>query len=136
MITYAFANSILNVITGRTSSLTNSGTIYVGLSSTEPTRAAGNVTEPVGSTGYARVVLGSTSQSLSQLMGAAVDGETKNDKIIFFPEALEAYPDNITHFLIFNGTTLIAYGELDAPIKPLKNTVPLVRENELVITIE
>lgn len=135
MLTYFTANQVLNLITGRIQQI-GFGTIHVGLSYTEPARDGTNVTEPNSSTGYERVILGNYQQSLTQLMSQSTVGETQNVKNIFFPEAIEAYPNPVTHFLIYSGNNLVAFGELETPIQPIINSVPLVRLNGLKITAE
>lgn len=146
MLTNAMANKILNFIGGKTnivygSSYQISGkTVYVGLSYTEPNKDGEGYTEPLEETGYTRVLLGHSGQSLTQLMGNAANSSIENVKTIFFPKATASYSDNVTHFLIFHedegNEKCTAYGELNVPIKPLENTVPLIEPGNLKITID
>ena len=137
MTTYYFANRILDYITRRTTSLTGSFTTYLGLSYTKPNRDGTGVTEPNEDTGYERVVLGVYDETLSKKMVTAVDGVTKNtNDEIHFNEANIEYPQNVTHYLIYMGNNLAMYGELTNAIKPVKNSVPMVRKNELVLTVD
>lgn len=136
MLTYNFANRILNLMGAKINSISMGGVVRVGLSSTAPDRDGTGFTEPGEETGYERVLLGDTAQSLSQLMGSAVEGVITNTKNIFFPKAIIDYDDTITHFLIFIGTELVAFEELKTPIKPWENTVPIVEVGNLELTLE
>jgi len=137
MLTFAFANKVLNAITARTNTAIASGETFVGLSTTNPTRAGNAFTEPASNTGYARVRLGLTSQNMTWLMGAAADGECKNVANIHFPKALINYPTPVTYFLIFNGASeLIGYGQLTNPIQPVAMSIPVVEANNLTLTLE
>lgn len=136
MLTYNFANRILNLMGAKINNISMSGVVRVGLSSTAPDRDGTGFTEPGEETGYERVLLGDTAQSLSQLMGSAVEGVITNTKNIFFPKAIIDYDDTITHFLIFIGADLVAFEELKTPIKPWENTVPIVEVGNLELTLE
>jgi hypothetical protein len=136
MITHYFANKILPLLCGKASSLTSVSSIYVGLSTSAPSADGTNVTEPVGN-GYARVLLGNTSQELTQKMGTVANGHVENDEIIYFPEATGSW-GTITHFCIFDsasGGNLLAFGALNSPITPTANTIPIIRIGELTISI-
>ena len=135
MLTYNFANRILNLMGAKISQISMSGTVRVGLSSTAPDRDGTGFTEPSEETGYERALLGDSSQGLTQLMGSAVEGVITNRKNIFFPKAIIDY-DTITHFLIFIGSELVAFEELQTAIKPLENTVPIVEIGNLELTLE
>ncbi len=87
----AFTNTgstaILNGLIGKSSS----GTAFKLLSGTA-TRArrnktGTNFTEPSSTAGYARAVVGLSSQSATQVMNPPVNGTTQNKEIMFFPEA-------------------------------------------------
>jgi hypothetical protein len=139
MLTPTLKNQIINLLTGRSSSVSY-GNITVGLSYTEPTVTPPSGTmsfnEPSPDTGYERVLLGSNSQSLTLLMSASEDGYSENIKNIFFPKALIDYPFNVTHFMIFGGSTMLAWDTLTNPVKPLKDTVPIVEIGNLKIEID
>lgn len=139
MLTPTLKNQIINMLTGRGSYM-NYSTITVGLSYTEPTVTPPSGTmsynEPSPDTGYERVLLGSDSQSLTWLMQASVDGYSENIKNIFFPKALIDYPFNVTHFMIFSGNTMLAWDSLTNPVKPLRDTVPIVEIGNLKIEID
>jgi hypothetical protein len=136
MITHYFANKILPLLCGKTSSLTSASSIYVGLSTSAPLADGTNVTEPVGN-GYARVLLGNTSQELTQKMGTVANGHVENDEIIYFPEATGSW-GTITHFCIFDSASsgnLLAFGALSTSIQPVANTIPIVRIGELDLSL-
>ena len=138
MLTYTFANQVLNLLTGRSTSLSIAGlgTVYVGLSSTAPDRDSTNVTEPDATTGYQRVLLGNTSQNLTQLMSNSTAGETANTKAVFFPKALTDYDVQVTHFLLYINNVLVAYEPLKTAITPLENTVPIIDIGDLELSLE
>ena len=140
MITHYFANKILTLLVGKTSRIALSSdnyfSVYVGLSTTEPNADGTNVTEPVGN-GYARVLLGNTSQALTQKMGEVSNGHVENNEIIYFPEATGSW-GTITHFCIFNSASsgnLLAFGALSTSILPVANTIPIVRIGELDLSL-
>lgn len=137
MLTYAFANKILNAMTARSSSAITSGETFVGLSYANPTRDGNGVSEPNVNTGYARVRLGQTSQNLTWLMGAAASGECKNTVNVHFPKALINYPSPVTYFLLYNGANeLMGYGQLSNPIQPVAMSIPVVEAENLVLSLE
>lgn len=99
MITTKGANLLLDILTGR--SYTNVSA-YAGLSSTKPTAAGGNFTEPSASE-YTRVLLGTYNGNV-KLFSAATEGKTSNTSIIYFPEARSQYP-RLTYIGIFNAAS-------------------------------
>ena len=125
-ITDSYANTILsNMFSGA----------YIGLSTTEPTKAGANITEPAAANGYARVAASAGSFSAS-------GGTIKNTKYIYFPEAAAAW-GTVTHLIVSgssarsSGTdsSLRYVGELTASVAVGANTVPLFRPNALSVTI-
>lgn len=136
MITNYAANKVLQALCGKAGSVTLGQTAYVGLSTTAPTAAGDNFTEPSGN-GYGRGMLGIYDQSYSQKMGNAANGAITNEEIIYFPEATGSWGE-CTHFGIYDADTngnLLAFGELTTPITPAANTIPIVRIGELDISI-
>lgn len=99
--------------------LATAPTIYVGLSTTTPTRAGGNVTEPSGGA-YARV------ETSAADWGSATDADPSviaNAEVVEFPEATSTWASgaNMTHFVLFDAASdgnVIGYGALDVP-KPV-----------------
>ena len=136
MITQAKANELLNYFTGRVSSIVSNPAVYIGLSTSTPTATGGNVTEPVGN-GYARVLLGNSSQALTLKMSAAANGEITNGEILYFPEATGSW-GSCTHLCFFTaltGGTPFAFGALNLSISPTAGTVPLIRVGGLTLTL-
>lgn len=136
MLTYNGANSLLNMLCGRSQSYGYSN-VYVGLSTTAPDRGGSGYSEPAASTGYARVLLGNYNQSSTQKMGAANLGTSTNTDIVYFPEATASW-GTCTHFLIFSAATdgvLVAYGQLTDEISPVSGTVPIIRVGDLTMAI-
>ena len=62
MITNATANSILNAFFGRSNQITLAPTCYIGLSTSTPTAAGDNFTEPSEASGYSKVLIGNYNQ--------------------------------------------------------------------------
>lgn len=112
-------------------------TCYLALSTTPPNAAGGNFTEPPGSTGYARTLLGTYNSPSTFIMSAPSGGTTTNTDIIFFPEATASW-GSITHFGLFDAKTggnLMVYGQLSAPVTVPANYVPLFRAGYFTMSI-
>ena len=116
---------------------------YIALSTTAPDDniVGGNVTEPSTELGYSRQVLhyitGGTNSVSAGPGYIDENGVLTNKDIIFFGEATGDW-GTITHYCLFSSSTggeLMAYGELDEPITPTANTVPLIREGQIKITL-
>lgn len=135
MMSYHLANRILEGLSGRTGLF--SSAIYLGLSTTAPARDGTGFTEPPSSNGYKRTLLGMFNQNSSIKMNVAMSGGTYNNDTIYFPEAIGPW-GTCTHYLLFDKPeegNLLAYGELQEPITPVNGTVPLIRTQELQMTI-
>lgn len=113
---------------------------YIALSTTAPNENASNynVTEPHSTLGYSRQVFRTTSTSGSQGSGYIdANGALSNNDIIYFGEASGSW-GTITHFCLFSAKTggnLLAYGTLSSTISPTAGTVPLIRADEIKITL-
>ena len=113
---------------------TPAATLYIGLSSTTPTRAGGNFTEP--STGaYARV--STTAADWSAAANSAPSTKT-NTATKTFPTATAAWSSgsNQTHFGIFeasSGGTPIAWGALGTAKPVLTDDTPSFAAGALVL---
>ena len=84
-----------------------------------------------------RTLLGMSSQSSTLKMFDARSGGSYNFDTIYFPEATGSW-GTCTHYLLFDKQTdgnLLAYGELQEPITPVNGTVPLIRSQELQMTL-
>lgn len=136
MMTYVLANRILEGLAGRSSMFSSNG-IWLGLSTTAPSRDGTGYTEPSASNGYKRTLLGISGQGSSHKMGLAKSGGIKNADTVYFPEATGSW-GTCTHYLLFDKDTegtLLAYGTLTDAINPVNGTVPLIRIEELQMTI-
>lgn len=132
MLSNTIKNNIINAITGRAQNVSLAPTAYLALSTTDP---ATSVTEPSGN-GYARVLIGNYQQPLTQVMGAAANGQATNVAEIKFNEATGSW-GTCTHGVIYDAATggnIIAWGALQASLAPVANTVPLVKIGNLVIS--
>lgn len=131
------ANNLVNYLGGRVQNISGINNVYVGLSSTAPTATGGNITEPTGN-GYSRALLGSYSQSLTQLMGAAANGVAQNAKTVKFDEATGDW-GTLTHMVLYsaeNGGTFLAFAPLTAPITPTAGKIPIIRVGNLTISAQ
>ena len=148
MITYAGIKKLLNWFIGKTYS---GNYMYAALSSTEPTIAGANVTEPAANS-YGRVLIarGSSGNAYSAfgtpsdtLKGSSVT----NDKQIYFPEtfnsATQVVEDwgELKYICLFDsetGGSLLAFQELPETIHPGANnesTIPIIRIGDAMFTI-
>lgn len=106
---------------------------YIGLSSSAPTDAGTNVTEPVAN-GYARVRITAFTQ--------AADGSIENTNDIVFPVSTGTwFPETrlATHWVMFDGpganAHLLSSGTLEEPIGIWKNTTVTIAAGKVVITL-
>ena len=105
-------------------------TVYLGLSTTTPTDAGGNFTEPVGFA-YARVAVTNNPANWP----AAVAGSKQNGTTITFAEATGSW-GTITHFGIFDaisGGNMLMKGALTTP--KLIETGDVAQFNPSTITV-
>jgi len=122
-------NKVMDSVYGSSSG----NSFYVGLSSTAPTDAGGNVTEPSGN-GYARVKISSFT--------AANAGAVKNAAAVVFPTSNGTwFPANAlaTHWVIFDGAgssaKVLSSGTLEQSIGIWKNTTVTIAAGEIVLTL-
>jgi hypothetical protein len=102
---------------------------YLGLSSTEPTLAGGNVTEPGTGTGYARIELDSLSEP--------DNGGIVNSGSIDFNESTAAW-GTMTHFVIFDAMTggnLLMYGKLSTSRTVEAATIMTIKAGSLNLSV-
>lgn len=133
MLSFYKANQLLTDIIGNKSG----SSTYLGLSKTAPNRDGTGVTEPDGSAGYERTLLCMGSQSATNKMNTPSVGEVKNKEVIYFPEATGAW-GTCTYYVLYDAKTggnLIAYGALSTSISPVAGVVPLIRVDELQMTL-
>lgn len=103
-------NEILDHVLGA-STYTPPGTLYVALSTTTPTDAGGNFTEPVGNN-YARVAV---TNNLTN-WPAASGGSKSNGTAVTFNDATGSW-GTVTHFGVYDqasGGNLLFWGQLTA----------------------
>jgi hypothetical protein len=148
MITYTGANKILTWFTGKSES---ANSLYVGLSSTEPTVAGANVTEPTVSS-YKRVAVATKeSSSLKSIFDSPVNGLngssiTNKEQVLFqetYNNATKTVEDwgELSYICLFSAATggsLLAYQALETPIHPGANgesSIPIIRIGDATIEI-
>lgn len=132
-------NKVLDEVTGRSSTM-DLGTIYLGLSTTQPSESGTsvtNITEPSASAGYVRALLGSSSQSLTLMFPAAANGTVTNDKQIKFDMATGSW-GTCTYAVLFNAATggnVIGWSALTSSITVAANEVAVVPVGGVTITL-
>lgn len=103
---------------------------YIGLSTTEPTMAGTNVSEPSASTGYGRVLLDNLS--------VPTNGVVTNTQNINFEESTASW-GTITHFVIYDAEVdgnLLMYGALSTPRVVEAATVMTIRRDYLRLSAQ
>lgn len=128
MISNTLAQNILNLITGKTSSISG-GNVYIGLSTTIPTSnsttgAIENVTEPSTSDGYNRELIGTYQTASTQVFGSVTYDATNNcfvtsnTKQVKFNKATGAW-GTVKAFCLYSsetGGTPMFYGTLTSEV--------------------
>lgn len=134
------AQALLNSLFGKTSNfgaLASAPTIYVGLSSTTPTEAGANVTEPSGN-GYARVATVAADWNTASLADpSALD----NANAVTFPTATGdwAAGADMTHFTLHDassGGNVLASGALTVAKPVLNGDTPSFAAGALDVTLD
>lgn len=134
MNTTHFKNLIMGNIFGTDKSKSIPSKYYIGLSSTEPTLAGTNVTEPSNSgSGYSRLELTSLS--------SPAEGVITNTTDIQFNESVTDWFDSdapATHYVIYDAATggnLLMYNELATPRIIQSNTVATINASSLCMKL-
>lgn len=126
MLTYTCANALVNCLSGQTKSYSYDD-IYLGLSTTAPSRDGTGVSEPSGN-GYVRI-------SLKDVMGTPSLGSSNNSEEVHFKAATGPW-GTCTHYVIYSAKTggaLLAYGQLTDEISPVADTVPIIPVGDIVM---
>ena len=126
-------NEVLDHVFSR-ATYTAPATLYVGLSTTTPTDAGTNFTEPVGN-GYARVAVTNDATNFP----AAVGGAKSNGTVITFPQATPSGWGTITHAGLFDAASngnLLAFGALTASLAVNANNTPRIPVGDLDFTLD
>lgn len=111
-------------------------TMYIGLSSTTPTEAGANITEPTGGA-YARVATTAADWSAASGTAPAVKTTTA---VKSFPTATADWlaAANLTHFVLFDAATTgnpLAYGLLTTAKNVLNGDTPSFAVGALVLEL-
>lgn len=136
MISNTYANKVLNLICGITDGLSLPSKLYLGLSSSAPDSSTGEVTGEPTANSYARVVVGGSTAE-SKKFGNAAGGVIKNAAEIQFLTAREAWGE-MTYFFLSESPTgnAILWGEIPNGITVQAETVPVLYENDLQISLD
>lgn len=126
-------NKLVEAVIGRASYLSTG--YYVGVSTTTPTAAGGNVTEPaIGTAGYARVLVSEAE------FGTATNGVISNIVEQQFPQSTGVWlaGANLTHFVVYDAATggnLLHYNVIPGtPQGVVENTVLVLPIDGIQIT--
>ena len=144
MISKTTLTAFLNAIIGK-SYVDYHDSIYMALSTTDPTVDGSGISEPSGN-GYARkrITTGFGLNSTSHAFGTvSYDDLTdtvsvSNTYEIQFPKATGSW-GTITHFALYSaatGGTMVAYGTLTNPISPVTDSVAIIEVGNAVLSIE
>lgn len=104
-------------------------TIYLALSTANPTDSGSGMAEPVGN-GYARVALVAAF--------TVVGGDASNSSPILFPTATGAW-GTITHFAIFDaasGGNMLVHGALASPVGVVTGTIFRFAAGDLDVAVQ
>ena len=128
--------ALLNSLFGNTSNfgaLASAPTVHVALSTTAPTMAGGNVTEPSGN-GYARVATTASDWANATDADPSV---LSNAEIVSFPEATGAW-GTVTHFALYDASSngnVVGFGALTASRSPDDGDTARFAVGELVVQL-
>lgn len=129
MTTTYFLNCVMgNVFKTKTTPALPSA-YYIGLSTTAPTVAGVNVSEPSSASGYKRVQLTSLS--------APTDGAITNSSAVSFDESTKDW-GVVTHFVIYDAATggnLLIYDELSSPKTVEEDTIVTIKNGSIELTL-
>lgn len=143
MISKQILSNFLGAILGKTSF--NYSTVYMALSTSDPTVDGSGISEPSGN-GYARKVLTTSygsSGTAHAFSNVTYDDLTDTATVsnayeIQFPKATGSW-GTITHFAIYSastGGTMLAYGSLTNSISPVTDSVAIIEVGNAVLSIE
>lgn len=134
MNTTYFKNLIMGNVFGTSTSTSLPKTYYLGLSSTTPSAAGGNVTEPSASgTSYARVALSSLSTPSNGTITNTVAINFAESTTDWFPVGAPA-----TYYVIYDAKTggnLLMYNQLTHPRVIEMNTITTIKANSLSLQL-
>lgn len=102
-------------------------TIYVALSTVDPTDDASGIAEPVGN-GYARIAHSSWDAAASRL--------TENTGTVTFPQASGAW-GTISHYAIYDALTngnMLAHGSLSVSKSVVNGNTPSIADGEIEVS--
>lgn len=128
---------LLNSLFGKTSifgALATPPTFYVGLSTTTPTMAGGNITEPSGN-GYARVATAASDWNTATNADPSV---LTNANAVTFPTASGSW-GTVTHFVLFDapsGGNANGFGALTVSKTPTNGDTPSFAAGALTTQLE
>lgn len=126
MLTYNCANALLKCMVGQAEKYAYTD-MYLGLSTTAPSRDGTGYTEPSGN-GYVRILL-------DDAMGSPNLGSATNAEEVHFKAATGSW-GTCPYYLIFSAKTggvLLAYGQLTDEISPVADTVPIIPVGDIVM---
>ena len=118
----AIDQAIIDCYTGKNATFAKPTAMYIGLSSTTPTKTGGNVTEPTGVGNYARIEVTSAQFDSAADIGGTTTGTSNNaEKAFAACNATWASGSNMTHLVMYNAITVgtfIGFKALTVP-KPV-----------------
>lgn len=113
----AYANTVLDVMFSKVSSLTIPSAVYIGLCSNDPEADGGTITELSGN-GYARVMISQKGEEYPNLISPASNREISNTYQINWTKATGNWSTAKGFFLADapTGGNKFFYGKLETPV--------------------
>ena len=120
----AIDQAIIDCFTGKNATFAKPTAMYIGLSSTTPTKTGTSVTEPTGVGSYARIQVTAAQFNSAADIGGTSTGTSNNvEKAFAACDSTWASGSNMTHLVMYDaitGGTFIGFKALTIP-KPVFN---------------
>ena len=130
-----YAHNILNYLFSKTNQLTPPESIYIGLSTTDPTN--GSFNEIVGgSNGYHRVLICKRGSGYPDVIGSASNRAISNINQINWTKATADWPEAVGFGLFSSeqGGSPFFYGLIETPVTCAAGSVALLDPNTMKIS--
>ena len=124
-------NKVLDEVFGKTDYVAPT-TLYLGLSTTAPTKGGTNITEPTGGA-YGRVAITNNVTNFP----AASNSSKANGAVFTFPEATGAW-GNVAYWVVFDassGGNMIVFGNITTPKTIDVGDTPSFNTGTLTVTM-
>lgn len=127
--TNAAENIILDALLGTSHCAAVSATVQLGLFTASPGETGGGT--EVSGNNYARASYANNNTTWTVASG----GSKSNAVQIIFPTATGSW-GTVTHWAIFDGSTMLLYGSLTSPVLPIAGNAPYFAVGDITITCD